>query len=409
MRTGQARAHGNWSRTILATILVAILSAAAAEFCARTVFGLQTLEYRRVYSPLFVSGDSYYLMPNEELPFTPGGPVAMGYREQGFGFHYDLDQSPPRTSTTFADFLFSHARSRYDAATIDRISCEQKDAVLIYVVGGSVAQGFSAETKEDTWHARLEAMLRSRLGRQDLYIFNAAMGAFVSLQEKLAYYLAVMPRRANLVLIVDGYNDITIPPNSAVRAGDPYQIGLRFSQLFTDGFMWWLARHSAIAQAILQNEFNADVTEYRRRLEQDDTLFRREAEAIADIYVENTTEMLNACAARGQACLVGIQPARSLTAEYLGTHVDDVLSQKRIVQAYRMLLDKVAASPMHDRYIDLTHVFDREEKLQYYADSVHPNFAGQRALARALLPQALAALKSAPSIPATTNRCDRLR
>ena len=409
MQSGRKSRSGSWSRTIVATLLVVVVSALGAEFSARSFFNLQTLQYGRVYSPLFVSGDSYYLMPNEELPFTPGGPVEMGYRQQGFGFHYDLDSRAPRTSTTFADFLFTHTRARYSAADADRITCEQKDALLVYVLGGSVAQGFSAERKEDTWHARLEGMLRDRLGRQDLYVFNAAMGAYVSLQEKLAYYLAVMPRRANLVMIVDGYNDITIPPNSAVRAGDPYQVGLRFSQLFTDGFMWWLARHSAIANTVLQNEFNEDVARYRKRMAEDDVLFRRQAEAIADIYVENTGEMLAACRARGQACFVGIQPARSLTAEYLGTRFDDILPQKRIVEAYRILLDKVAASPMKDGYVDLTHVFDRGDKLQFYADSVHPNFAGSQVLARAILPHALQALKSAPPVPAVSDRCERLR
>lgn len=409
MQSGRQNGRGSWSRGILATLLIAALSVVAAEFTARRFFDLQPLEYGRVYSPLFVSGDSYYLTPNEQLPFTPGGPVELGYREKGFGFHYDLDAKAPHTSTTFGDFLFSHTRSRYGAAEIDRISCAEPDALTIYVVGGSVAQGFSAERKEDTWHARLEALLRDRLDRKDLYVFNAAMGAFVSLQEKLAFYLAVVPRRANLVLIVDGYNDITIPPNSAVRAGDPYQVGLRFSQLFTDGFMWWLARHSAIANKILQNEFKDDVVRYRTRLENDDAFFNKQAEAIADIYVENTGEMLATCIGRGQACFVGIQPARSLTAEYLGTQVDDILPQKRVVEAYRLLLAKVAASPLRDRYVDLTHVFDKGEKLNLYADSVHPNFAGSEVLARALLPHALAALKNAPPVPAVSNRCERLR
>ena len=39
------------------------------------------------------------------VQLAPGGPVELGYRQQGFGFHYDLDSRAPRTSTTFADFL----------------------------------------------------------------------------------------------------------------------------------------------------------------------------------------------------------------------------------------------------------------------------------------------------------------
>jgi lysophospholipase L1-like esterase len=405
--TGKAKPGRNWARTIVATLGVLVVSAVAAEFAARTFFDLETLQYRRGYQPMFVSGDYHYLMPNEQLPYVPGGPVALGYREGRFGLYYDAATPPPHSSTTFTDFLYAHRHSRYRAAEIDRITCAEPDATLVHVLGGSVAQGFSADETPDTWHARLEGLLRNRLRRQDVYVFNGAMGGFVSVQEKLAYHLAVTPRRAGLVLFVNGYNDVTIPANSGVRPGDPFQLGLRYSQLFNDGFVWWFARHSAIAHTILQNEFNAQVVEFRRRLDDDDAIFRKQADAIADIYTENMNEVLGACAARGQPCLVAIQPARSVTANNLGVRIDDILSQKRMVQLYALLLEKVAASPHRDKYIDLTRAFDKGEKLQHYADSVHPNYAGQQVLANALLAPSLAALRSAKSAPPVPERCRR--
>ncbi len=54
------------------------------------------------------------------------------------------------------------------------------------MVGGSVAQGFSASGKTTTWHAVLEGLLRTEIRSDDLYVVNAAMGGFVSFQEKLA-------------------------------------------------------------------------------------------------------------------------------------------------------------------------------------------------------------------------------
>ncbi|MDP1748849.1 MAG: SGNH/GDSL hydrolase family protein [Reyranella sp.] len=404
---GQDKPARHWARAIVATVAVLAASAFAAEIAARTLFGLETLQYRRPYQPVFISGDYHYLMPNAELPYVRGGPVALGYREGLFGLFYDAATPPPHSSTTLADFLFSHRHARYNAAEVDRITCAEPDAILVHVLGGSVAQGFSADEPPDTWHARLELMLREKLGRHDVYVFNGAMGGFVSLQERLAYHLAVAPRRASLVLIVNGYNDVTIPANSAVRPGDPFQLGLRLSQLFNDGFIWWLARHSAIAHTILQNEFNKHVAAYRRLLNKNDAVFAKQAGAIADIYVENMNEVLGACEGRGQACLVGIQPARSVTAAYLGVQSDDILSQERMVQLYRLLLDKVAASPHRAKFVDLTHVFDKGEKLQHYADSVHPNYAGQQVLAKALLTPALAALRSATAAPAAPGRCFR--
>lgn len=397
-----------WPRTILATLAIVVASAFAAEFIARQVFDLDTLQYRRPYQPIFVSGDYHYLMPNEELPFVPGGPVAMGYRPGPYGFYYTADTPPPRSAATLADYLFAHKRSRYDVSEIDRLSCAGGDPVLIYVLGSSVAQGFSSDEMADTWHAALERALRRQLGRSDVHIFNGAMGGFVSLQDRLAYHLAVAPRPARLVLMVNGYNDLTLPANSGVRPGDPFQLGLRYSQLFDDGFMWWLARHSAVANAVLQDEFTSRVTEFRRRLEGDDAVFGRHAQAITDIYMENMEDVLDACVARGQACRVAIQPARALTAHYIGTNAGDVLSQKRLVQLYQSLLKKVAESRHRDLFIDLTHVFDRGERLQHYADSVHPNYAGQQVLARALLAPTLAALGSAQTVPAPANRCARL-
>ncbi len=402
---GQGKPARNWARAIVATIVILAASAVVAEIAARTFFGLETLQYRRPYQPVFISGDYHYLMPNEQLPYVPGGPVALGYHEGRFGLYYGADTPPPHSSTTLTDFLFTHRHARYNAAEIDRITCAEPDATLVHVLGGSVAQGFSADEPSDTWHARLEGLLRNRLGRRDIYVFNGAMGGFVSVQEKLAYHLAVTPRRASLVLIVNGYNDVTIPANSAVRPGDPFQIGLRYSQLFNDGFIWWFARHSAIAHTILQNEFNSRVTEFRRRLNEDDAVFRKQADAITDIYIENMNEVLGACDARGQPCLVAVQPARSVTAGHLDTRADDILSQERMVQLYGLLLEKVAASPYRDKFIDLTHVFDKGEKLQNFADSVHPNYAGQQVLANALLAPALAALHSSTTAPLPADRC----
>ena len=69
----------------------------AAEIAARSFFDLDTLQYRRPYQPVFISGDYHYLMPNEKLPYVPGGPVALGYHEGPFGFYYDAATPPPRS------------------------------------------------------------------------------------------------------------------------------------------------------------------------------------------------------------------------------------------------------------------------------------------------------------------------
>jgi lysophospholipase L1-like esterase len=392
----------------VATLLTLALSVVVAEMAARWVFGLQPLHYRWPYQPLFVTGDYQYLVPNDRLPFAPGGPESLGYKERTFGF-YTTPESVPASSTPLSDFLFSHDRSRYPAAEVDRIACGEPDAILVYVLGGSVAQGFSASGKATTWHAVLEKRLRETLGRQDVYVFNAAMGGFVSLQERLAFHLAVAPRNATLAIVLDGYNDVTIPANSGVRPGDPFQLGLRFTQFYGDGFLWWLATHSAILHTLMQNELEAHVLAFRHRLDTDDALFTRHARAIAGLYAENMNEVLTSCAGRKLACFVAIQPGRAMSAAYSGVARDDILSQKRMVALYDTLKQAVAASPQHERFVDLTHLFDGADKLALYKDSVHPGDDGQKLLGEALLAPTLAALASATQVKPAPQRCERMR
>jgi len=277
------------------------------------------------------------------------------------------------------------------------------------VLGASVAQGFSATGKATTWHAILERRLRERLGRADVYVFNAAMGGFVSLQERLAFHLAVAPRNATLAILLDGHNDLVIAAHSGVRPGDPFQLGLRFSQFYGDGFVWWLAQHSAILHTLMRNELDDHVLAYRRRLEQDDALFARHAGAIAGLYSENMNELLASCHGRQLACLVALQPSRSLSAAHSSVVRDDILSQKRMVALYDALKAAVAKSPEHERFLDLTHVFDGADKLELYVDSIHPGDRGQEVLAEALLAPTLAALAEAKPAKVPPQRCERLR
>jgi hypothetical protein len=399
---------GRLSRAIVATLLTLGVSLVVAELAARWAFGLQPLHYRWPYQPLFVTGDYQYLVDNDRLPFAPGGPASLGYTERGFGF-YTTPDVVPASSTPLSDFLFTHDRSRYGAAEVDRIACAEPDAILIYVLGGSVAQGFSATGKATTWHALLERTLRERLKRDDVYVFNAAMGGFVSLQERLAFHLAVAPRNATLAIVLDGSNEVTIPANSGVRPGDPFQLGLRFSQFYGNGFLWWLATQSAILHTLMQDELNDHVLAFRQRLERDDALFARHARAVAGLYTENINELLTSCVGRKLACFVAILPTRAISAAHSGIVRDDILSQKRMVGLYDALGEAVAASPQRERFVDLTHLFDGAERLALYTDSVHPGDRGQALLAEALLEPTLAALANATQVRPPPQRCERLR
>src|SRR3954464_6710200 len=118
-----------FSRGLVVTLAILVVSVVAAEAIARTLFGLQPLHYRWPSQPLFVTGDYQYLVPNDRLAFAPGGPDALGYKQRGFGF-YASPEVMAASSTPLSDFLFAHDRSRYGAEEVDRIACAQPDAIL---------------------------------------------------------------------------------------------------------------------------------------------------------------------------------------------------------------------------------------------------------------------------------------
>jgi hypothetical protein len=398
---------GRLSRIFVATLVTLAISVVVAETVARWVFGLQALQYRWPYQPLLVTGDYQYLVPNDRLAFAPGGPESLGYKQQGFGF-YVSPEVVPASSTQLSDFLFTNNLSRYSAADVDRIACSQPDSILIYVLGASVAQGFSATSKDKTWQAVLERRLRQQLGRPDVYVFNVAMGGFVSLQERLAFHLAVAPRNATLVIALNGHNDLIVSANSGVRPGDPFQLGLRFSQFYGNELVRWIATHSAILNKLMQNELADHALAFRQRLEQDDPLFARFARAVTGIYVENMNELLGSCRGRQLSCLVALAPSRVMSADHAGiARDDDILSHKRIVTLYDALWKALDTSPERDRFVDMTHVFDG--KLALYADTVHLTDQGEETLGEAFVAPTLAALAGAKQVKVPPQRCERLR
>jgi hypothetical protein len=369
-----------------------------AELSARVLLGYTPLTYSRPYDPVFVSGDFGANRSRREMERASDGPAALGYSPDAFG-DYFWNGKPARSSTTLSDFLFAHYLSRYHSDAVDHIICTEPDSIDLYVLGGSVAVGSSASSPGTSWHAVLEGMLRSDLKRKDLYVFNAAMGAFVSFQERLAYELAVVPRAGHFVLIVDGYNDLLLPASTGSRPGDPFQLGTRFDQFYGSYLVMWIAEHSALVNKALDSARVRSVEAYRRRLTQDQDAFEEYANSAVNLYLENISAILRDCDARGAVCLVGIQPSLALSESYLGKPKPDadILPPNQVCRLYEILFKKLSASKYADRFIDLTHIFPQETDLRDYTDSVHLNDDGQRVLAAAVLPRVEAMLKSAAS------------
>jgi hypothetical protein len=377
-----------WARAcqwLVGTLLVVALSAVAAELVARTLFDLSPLVYTRPPQPVFVTGDQVAPAMLAALRDAPGGPGSLGYRPDGLAFHADPAAPPPDSMTTLSDFLFDHPLSRYAAGDVDRILCDDPDASALFVLGGSAAQGFSASSRLGAWHVLLEDALRRKLGKPNLYVFNAAMGGYVAFQEKLAFHLAVAARAPAAVLFYNSYNDLVLQPISGTRPGDPVWLATWYGTVYGDRALFWLAEHSAIANTVLQNSVAGAMTDLAARLERDDALFERRVSAAIDLYLESMSEVLAVCEAERRPCWVALQPNRALTSNRTGGATPDVLSARRMVQTYAMLQRRLADHRYRERFLDLSGIFDGGEGERTFSDPVHVSDSGQKLIADALV------------------------
>jgi lysophospholipase L1-like esterase len=389
--------------------LIAIL--AATDLLSRFVLGLKPLMYTRSYDPLFVSGDITGEASRESLlHVATNRPALNNYTSTSFGHFIWNGRFPPRSSASLTDFLFSNSLSRYSSRDIDLILCSKPSALSIFVLGGSTAQGTAASSKLTTWHALLEKKLRGSLSRNDVYVFNGAMGAFLSTQERLAYHFAVSLRGAKVVLFLNGANDLFVPVGSGTRPGDPFQLGTRYNQMYNNPFILWLAETSAIFNYFLQADITRSVAQLRDRLARDDAAFNAYAESAVSIYMENMVAVLRDCEARRLACLVAVQPTRSLSETELGasTHSPDVFPSHRVVQLYDLLRKAIHASRYASRFIDLTHIVKSLNELAYYTDIVHFDDRGQMLIADALLPATLDVANRIQGSRDSILACDRI-
>lgn len=373
-----------------------VITALGLEIGARTALDYKPLLYSVPYDPHFVFGEFVGGKSRAELSSVLNSPAANGYQVTPFGQYLWNGEVPVHSLTAQSDFLFANYLSRYSSREVDKIVCQQPQALGIFVLGGSVAVGSSATTIHSSWHALLEGGLRKNLRRDDVYVFNAAMGAYRSIQERLAYHLAVFPRAGEFVLLVNGANDLLGPASSGERPGDSSQLTIRYSQFYGDPLVYWLAERSALFNTLYQDQLVRTIIRHRERLTTQDEFFDRYAESAVRLYLENMSAILRDCEIKGTTCLVGVQPVRSLSASLLGApeQGEDVLPPERVRQVFDLLWKKLAQSRYAANFIDLTGIIKSEDDLKLYTDRIHLDDRGQELLAAALLPPVEAAARA---------------
>ena len=352
------------------------------EVAVRFLLGNRVEWETRPFEPFFVSGDYYGALSLDRLAHTREGPRASGYKNIG-GLYLHERPKGSWDANGRADFLFDHYLSRYSAKEADRLNNLPKRPLRIYIVGGSLAVGSSATTKEKTWHALLESKLRKALGREDLHVINAAMGAFVSSQERMAFEWAVAPRDPDMVIILNGYNDIHTPISVGVAPGDPLQTGMRYAEAYDTSFTRWFCQQSALARLWWKARTERRLRDYRDRVLGDGEESEVLKTGIVDVYTGNLRWLIKRAKQMGAPVSVFFQPWKSQG----GEEIPD--AEKPLAAFAQSTASKIVESMKQtESFHDLTGL--QPELLGHYTDAVHLDDAGQEILAEAILKRIVA-------------------
>lgn len=365
----------------LLTAVSILLALVVAETTARFLLS-EPQSQLRPFHPFFVSGDSFIVKSRKDILSVAGGPKSHGYSDSTGTYIY----TPQKPASVFdrSNFLFEHSLSRYGSHRVDEISLSKPDSIRIFVIGGSAAQGTGSSDKGKTWHAILESKLREALDYHDIYIFNAAMGSFVTTQERIAYDMAVVPRNPDLTIVLDGFNDMYLPPIYGTMPGDPYQTGLRYHQIYNTSAAEFLRRYSALASYFHKRAAYTKISENIGKTMSDKAIAATMGEGIENVYTGNIEYLLGR-GSEESPILVFFQPwndyariknSRRPRSRYFGFYLD---VSKRIKE-------KLKHNP---RFIDLSSSLNSPEGMNSFIDYVHFNDTGQKIVADAIFPHLL--------------------
>lgn len=363
-------------------VLISILLAlAVAETAARVLIGKNKTD-RRSFEPYFASGDVVFARSRSELVKAKGGPESYGYTKSvGVYFH-----TPNTPATVFdrSNFLFEHSHSRYDSHQVDEIARSKPDSIRIFVVGGSAAQGLGASGKDTTWHAILEGKLREALNYKDIYVFNAAMGSFVTTQERIGYDVAVAPRNPDLTLILNGFNDLYLPVIFGTRPGDPYQTGLRYYQILNPSTGSWLEERSYLFHYFYYRLVYKKLTDNTNQTLSDTATAATLSEGIGNVYNENVQYLINR-GAKDSPVLVFLQPWRDL-ARVANSH----RPRSRHYGFYQNTSNRFRDRfKKETRFVDISSSLSSAEGEMCFVDYVHFNDTGHKIVADVIFPHVL--------------------
>lgn len=317
------------------------------------------------------------------------------------------------------------------------------NALVVGIFGGSVAQHY-AFWAADSKSSILKELAR-RTGRRLVILPFTVGGGKQPLQTQALAYALSLGQRFDVVINLDGYNEVYISWLNATKFG--IAASMPFAKLIVgqenlfadrlvgeddsgsvkrrrDMLVGWSERTRSAIVHYLVKMGGVYYTNATARLEQETTQRRADARylvqlapapkgyAIQDVmnlWINGSISMAAMASAHGAAYIHVLQPSqyysnRRFTAQEVGEF--NVLGQgdaplREIVpeayDAFRSHADKLKAAGV--RFVDATGIFETDTRTIYYDWCCHFNHAGNQLLDQLLVPHILAALQAQPAPP----------
>jgi len=369
--------------TVVWIILWLIGLLVGAEVLSRRFLELPAAAGQRPLQPYLMNGDFYGTAPGQRMEDREG-PSAYGYDLAGGMLPVYTFNKTVSSISDRMEFLFQ------DRA--DFVHENDNRALRIFIIGGSAAQGTGASTNDQKYYVQLETMLATKL-EQPVHVIPAAMGGYISTQERIVMDLAVLPNRPDLIIIFDGFNDAALPAIYGSRPGDPYNLGIQYEEFYTSSIISkkWLINNSHLYSYWFYSSLANTLEEYRQNILDDSNKSKIYAESTASVYLNNITQMTQECHRMAIPCLVFLQPARALTLRNQGiqptTSIDSLT-----LKAYDAIRKQAVDLSPEARFIDITSIFDTPGQEDRFLDWVHFDDKGHQQVADIMLPIVLEVL-----------------
>lgn len=313
-------------------------------------------------------------------------PERAGYRLRRLSYQFHPRQ------------VLQHSGERFEALFHDRIK-ESKDQkrLRIFFLGASTARGFGHGVNIDNCYHRL---LESNLSKHSAACIPVAAGGFNSTQENLLFHLAVLPNNPDFVILLDGWNDIFLPANLAVRPGDPMTMSVLYQKYhgYFFNLLTALARRNPWIRRRLLGVLDRDKKEFIGEFVSSQEVRRIIADSIINVYLGNMKTIVEGCQLRDIPVLHVLQPSAdwilvnnlqdSKSAESYRNRISSIGwanhgLESFIASVYGDMMSGIKAQSWAQGVaLDLQSKFE----LGHFADPVHLNEEGNAHLCELLTP-----------------------